>query len=399
MRRDRDRLQRGVFREKTEGGIEKRPRQQGDGRNGNCRQHRGEQLLFRAFPGGTGAIGDFPARVRRTADGMPGIVEACADFSEKRSDFLPVARPFFRIFFQHRHDEPGEFRIYIRLDLGQRRRRQPEMGLDQRIGISPERRSACRKFIKHHAETVDVAGLPGLSEIAADHLRCGVEWGDHDFIASLCSADASKSEIGQFQKPVSLANEQIARLDVAVYHLAVSPGVGERIGELDGDIQQKAKRQFSRTANPDLFQSFPGDILHCEEVVSFGGGTRVERLDDVWVVEPCGKSGFPQDVPDVIRFGRQFRQQEFQRDFAVERQLPGQIDDAVVAATEFGENPEPGDIPAGEVFKGRGGHGVFTSGGAGRHRVGIRPFRFPGGGKDVGYGSWLSSAVRVIRSN
>ncbi len=130
------------------------------------------------------------------------------------------------------------------------------------------------------------------------------------------------AEVGHLDLPAG-RDQDVARLDVAVDHPALM-GEAERGGHVGRDLGG-AIGQDRALAADDLSERATLDVLHDDEVRAVLLAPVVDR-DDVGVAEVGGGLCLAAEALDEVAVGRQFGEEDLERDLPVEHEVVGQVD-------------------------------------------------------------------------
>ena len=129
-------------------------------------------------------------------------------------------------------------------------------------------------------------------------------------------------------------DEDVRGLDIPVHDAGGVRGL-ERIGRLDGQVEQERDRQ--RRAVDAVAQRLPVEQLHDEERQIAMPPDVVERAD-VRVVQRRGRPGLTLEPFERRRIGRELRRQKFDRDLTAEPRVLGAINDTHPALPDLVED-------------------------------------------------------------
>ncbi len=129
-------------------------------------------------------------------------------------------------------------------------------------------------------------------------------------------------------------DEDVGRLDVAVDDSRAMRCL-QRIGNLDGQLEQRVQRQRSR-ADP-LLQRRPLEILHHDERPPVLLADVVDRAD-IRVIQRGGRPRFAREPGQRCWILRELRRDELERHRAVQPRVFGLVDDAHAAAGQPGDD-------------------------------------------------------------
>ena len=153
-------------------------------------------------------------------------------------------------------------------------------------------------------------------------------------------------------RPDTLRDAEVHHLDVPVgaehhvggLHIAVDdpPRVREvqRLGHFGGDAERLVLRH--PPSREPLLQGHTVHVLGRQERPSLVIADLVDLADER-MIEVRGRLGFMEEPP-VRPVGHEPRQQEFQRDFAIEREILGQVHLAHAPVSKPGEDPVVGNL-------------------------------------------------------
>ena len=153
-------------------------------------------------------------------------------------------------------------------------------------------------------------------------------------------------------RPDALRDAEVHHLDVPVgaehhvggLHVAVddSPRVREvqRLGHFGGDAERLVLRH--PPSRQPLLQGHTVHVLGRHERPSLVIADLVDLADER-MIEVRGRLGFMEEPP-VRPVGQEPWQQEFQRDFAIEREILGQVHLAHAPVSKAGEDPIVGNL-------------------------------------------------------
>src|SRR6185436_16047127 len=112
-------------------------------------------------------------------------------------------------------------------------------------------------------------------------------------------------------------------------------GGGQRVGNLDANQECALQLQWvSADQLPDVATL---DVLHCNEVVSFGF-VKVEDGGDIWMIERGGKPGLTLKPLEVCFFCGQLCRQYFDYDGATKLSIRGFVHGALTANADLFED-------------------------------------------------------------
>ena len=125
---------------------------------------------------------------------------------------------------------------------------------------------------------------------------------------------------------VPAVEQDVLRLDVPVHH-ALRVGVGQRVGDLAGELERLGDRQAALAIQP-LPEAFAPDVGHdvVEAVQRLvrPQDTRVVELEDMRVIELRQNRDLPAE-PSRVGGGGQLRPKQLERDRAVELPVVRQV--------------------------------------------------------------------------
>ena len=212
------------------------------------------------------------------------------------------------------------------------------------------RRLSCCQFIKHNAETVNIALRTDLIPLAGDHFGSGIQRCSHDTAAAAAACDLCQTEIGDLDMLIFSGKENVIRLYIAVDDTVGIPGVRHCFGNLDHQWKQFLQRQFF-TLEAHGFQRTPLHQFHGEKVFSIRRLSRINGLNDPGVIQSCRQTCFFEKFTDKIRIVGKFRFQQFECSITADTELSRMVNDADVAGADQMIEAETGNDFAGTVLR------------------------------------------------
>ena len=158
-----------------------------------------------------------------------------------------------------------------------------------------------------------------------------------DLVAQL--RDAEVEHLDEVVAAVSVEGavdqHDVFGLHVAVHHPNLVGG-GERLRDLAGDSHDA--RDWQGAGFDDLLEARAPQVLHhAPDMACFSVVDEVVNLDDVGVLHQVDRAGLLQKTGDVHVDGGELFAKHFDRDLAIEREVPGEIDLAHAALADLFE--------------------------------------------------------------
>ena len=199
--------------------------------------------------------------------------------------------------------------------------------------------------------------VPGLVKRSA-----GAEDGGQARGSLVCNRLAFRFQHGEAEvqelRLLSLGHEDVRGLDVAVDD-ALGVGGLERVGDLDGQVEQRFRGQ-----GPALDAVLQGPSLQAlegDELLALALSDVVDGAD-AGVVEGGRRLGLPPEALEGLRVLGQLLREELEGDGPAQARVLGLVDDAHAAAAELPEDavvghglPDQGRLPLPATTRCRGG--------------------------------------------
>ena len=209
---------------------------------------------------------------------------------------------------------------------------------------------AGQQLVQQESERERIGSL--IDRFASQLFRRHVGEGPGQLAGDARGRDGDGLRVGADRPAQALRDAEVHHLDVPVgaehhvggLHIAVDdpPRVREvqRLGHFGGDAERLVLRH--PPSREPLLQGHTGHVLGCQERPSLVIADLVDLADER-MIEVRGRLGFMEEPP-VLTFGHEPREQELQRDFAIEREILGQVNLAHAPVSKPGEDPIVGDL-------------------------------------------------------